>query len=611
MGLKERYRFPLYIRFLIITSFFLAHISPAKSLFNADLKWPVIRPSHNELQPSLTDLLTYREPDQDAVLEKAMHVIETLATQSTCHQGAAAQLLITCNTVGKEEQGKHELLERAKSVYAVRVAVCETREGRAAVPTACKPVLDMPERSGREIDVVNGKLLSSCLEALIGEHYYWTSYSNSRQDANTLCQARSLEATRLEALQSCQKLAELIPDFREALMSTQSRWRDFMKQQEENALKVNKLQQTNTAELKEFHKMELGALRRVMSVAKEGFEDISRGFQQSIVKTGSDVEETREALGHVMTDFMALRNLLADAIQATTKNNAEVAAAQASDLHTVHELALATTETLKELQANEAVQHVNALFQSVTLQLDKVVAAQALQLKGAETHLKLSNKLSEAQKATLSLEEQMRDSSAILASELDSATLVAGRVSSKLDKVNQALNQVEKASSVLSTLSTFLSIPSHFAEHLHLRLFLLLATPSTLLYFWKPRKYSYSLMAVYVFLEAIISLVAEYHDKITSTVGEAGSLFTALCATGLNFVGRHMFAMVFIVAALGCFLAFTSSTDPTPKPSLKRESILLDKDLMPTEKYYMQYRLRNGRLPRSELDRFRRAATVC
>lgn len=306
-----------------------------------------------------------------------MHVIDNLAAQSTCHQAAATQLLITCKAVGKdlaEEQGKHELLERAKSVYAVRVAVCETGEGRAAVPAACKALLDIPRRSGGELDVVNSKILSTCLEALMGEHYYWTSYSNSRQDANTLCQAGSLEATRLEALRSYGKLAEIIPEFREALGSARSQWLDFVKQQEEAARQVNKLHQTNKADLKEQHKIELGALRRAMNVAKEGLTEISHAFQQSVTKTGSDIGQTHEVsllemwyrremitdnlqvLGHVLTDFEALRNVLAEVIQTTTKNNAEVAAVQAQDMHSVHELALATSEVLKELQANEVAQ---------------------------------------------------------------------------------------------------------------------------------------------------------------------------------------------------------------------------------------------------------------
>jgi hypothetical protein len=343
----------------------------------ADLTWGALRRDRGNAQPDLTDLLAFRDMEQDPVFQKAMQVINNLATQSTCHQTAAAQLLVTCKASGRSAtpaSGKHELLERSKSVYAVRVAVCETGEGRAAVPATCRPVLDIPQRLHGEIDVVSSKSLAACLEALLVEHYYWTSYSNNRQDANTLCQASTLEASRLEALHSYQKLAELLPEFRQTLESTRSQWSGFVKQQEEDARNINKIQHKNQVQLQEQHKSEMSAFHRAMAAAKEGLKDVSQLFHQSMAKTGSEVIQTHEvscgscgcgedqttdmeqALAQVLSDFATLRNLLAQVAQTTSDENAVVAAVHAEDMHGVHELALATTEALKRLQADEVVQ---------------------------------------------------------------------------------------------------------------------------------------------------------------------------------------------------------------------------------------------------------------
>ena len=129
--------------------------------------------------------------------------------------------------------------------------------------------------------------------------------------------------------------------------------------------------------------------------------------------------------------------------------------------------------------------------------LEHIIDIQSVQLTNVEHHLRLSEELTDAQKANLVWGERMRDTSATLASELDSASVVAGRVSSKLDKVNQALARVERASSVLSTLFVLITIPSQVADHLHLRLLGVLALPMLVLYFWKPRKYSLCLFAIY------------------------------------------------------------------------------------------------------------------
>jgi len=235
--------------------------------------------------------------DEDPLLKKAMRVIDNVATRSTCHQAATAQLLVTCKAVGKDiaaEEGKHELLERAKSVYAVRLSVCETGEGRAAIPAACKPILAVPRQLNSEFEVVNSVSLPPCLEALMAEHYYWTSYSNSRQDANTLCQAVTLEASKLEALQSYQRLAELLPTFRNDLLSTRSQWLAFAKQQEESTRELGKLQRKNQKESEEQHKREMKLFHSAMSVAKEGLGDASRLMQQSMASAGSGIDQSRE-----------------------------------------------------------------------------------------------------------------------------------------------------------------------------------------------------------------------------------------------------------------------------------------------------------------------------
>jgi hypothetical protein len=145
-----------------------------------------------------------------------------------------------------------------------------------------------------ELDVVHSKTLASCLEGLMVEHYYWTSYSNNRQDANILCQAGTLEATRLEALHSYEKLAQLIPEFRNTLVSSRSQWSNFVKQQQEDARNINKMLQRNRAELHEQHTAELGAFGRAMTLAKEGLQDVSQLLQQSLANAGLDISQTRE-----------------------------------------------------------------------------------------------------------------------------------------------------------------------------------------------------------------------------------------------------------------------------------------------------------------------------
>lgn len=129
--------------------------------------------------------------------------------------------------------------------------------------------------------------------------------------------------------------------------------------------------------------------------------------------------------------------------------------------------------------------------------MDHVLDVQGLQLSNTQHHLRLSEELQEVQKSNLLQSEHLHDTSSQLASELEGATQVAGRMSIRLEHVNQALTRVERASAVLSTLIKLVALPARLCEILHLRLLGVFAMPTAILYFCRPRMYSYILISVY------------------------------------------------------------------------------------------------------------------
>ncbi|KIW16455.1 hypothetical protein PV08_06509 [Exophiala spinifera] len=602
--------------FIFLMCLFFSQLCQGKSFLGADLTWTAVRKERNDLQPDLTDLLASRDMDQDPVFERAMHVIDNLATQTTCQQTAAAQLLITCKASGKSSNAKavnHELLERSKTAYAVRVAVCETGEGRATIPPACRPVLDIPRRLQGEIDVVNAKTLASCLEGLMLEHYYWTSYSNSRQDANILCQASTLEATRLDALLSYQKLAELLPEFREVLESTRSRWLGFLKQQEQEAQKLADTQQKNHADLKTQHEEHAKSFRQVMNNAKEDLNAVSQQLRQYVVETGSGLGHTHETLSHVLSDFTMLRDLVAEVTSAAGKTSAEIAAIHAEEMHNVRDIALATTESLNKLLSTEATQGINALLQQFSIGLDAISSSQIKQLARLDEQLRLSDDLAEAQRMNIALGQEMYDTSSVLSSQLHTASAAATDVSSRIDKVNEALTRVEEASSVLSALFSFLALPTHMMQQLHLRLLILFSMPAIILFFWKPRKYPYSVMASYVFLESLISIYAQYENVISGSVRRLSIRSQDATTWAFSHAGQHytlLFSAFGILLVMSCYAILVACCKKArhSRKQLLVESSHGNEDF---QQLYVGYRLRgNKQLSSRSADRFRRAATV-
>jgi hypothetical protein len=199
----------------------------------------------------------------------------------------------------------------------------------------------------------------------------------------------------------------------------------------------------------------------------------------------------------LLVDFTGLQKQLQDTISTSSDRSAEAAAAQANDLGNIRDLALAATRALEDMQADTLAKDMNALVFRLRAGFDQIAVSQSGQLANAKRHLELSEELSAAQQSHLESQERIHNSATSLTTELDGASLIAGRMSTRLEKVNQALTRVEAASAMLSSLFAIITVPCQMVEYLHLKLLALFAMPAFALSFWKPWRYSCSLMAVY------------------------------------------------------------------------------------------------------------------
>lgn len=155
--------------------------------------------------------------EQDAIFTEAAQVLDSMASSPSCNRIAAMRLLTSCQTVGNDkgsDADTHEVLDLIRSVYAARLAICELRGTGTVIPSACIPVTvsppaaekgrfgfttkSAPPDTGR--DSIPKELLWPCLQALESRPQWWTSYSNSRQNAMVICQATRMEREKEELL---------------------------------------------------------------------------------------------------------------------------------------------------------------------------------------------------------------------------------------------------------------------------------------------------------------------------------------------------------------------------------------------------------------------------
>lgn len=134
-----------------------------------------------------------------------------MQSSPSCNRLAASTLLTSCQSVEGSSANAEGLLDDLKSVYAAQLAVCELTGAGSPIPQHCGSLMWSELSSGKQglrgflssrsekLHAITGtrdldqKQLSHCLKSLESRPQWWTSYSNSRQNAAVMCKAARIE----------------------------------------------------------------------------------------------------------------------------------------------------------------------------------------------------------------------------------------------------------------------------------------------------------------------------------------------------------------------------------------------------------------------------------
>jgi hypothetical protein len=161
-------------------------------------------------------LLSPRSEHDNVEYQRAFDLVKQLRGQSTCHQAAGLQMIASCQSVNSENPTStksEEALDRYKSAYAARNAMCELYEAGLPVNPQCLALMSFTadfelgsgpmlatSTHGSSAEIINTRDLNRCLSALHKDTRSWTSYSNSKQNAAVLCEGSRLAIQKQEVL---------------------------------------------------------------------------------------------------------------------------------------------------------------------------------------------------------------------------------------------------------------------------------------------------------------------------------------------------------------------------------------------------------------------------
>lgn len=143
-------------------------------------------------------------PHHSAVYSQALDLLDALQSSPSCIRLATSTLLTSCQTIDEYSSAAIEpALDDIRSLYAARLALCEISGAGLSIPPECT-LLDvgidsdvnklqhhqlMGESTSNTQHKIGTLQIRECLQSLESRPQWWTSYSNSRQNAAIMCQA--------------------------------------------------------------------------------------------------------------------------------------------------------------------------------------------------------------------------------------------------------------------------------------------------------------------------------------------------------------------------------------------------------------------------------------
>jgi Tht1-like nuclear fusion protein len=290
-------------------------------------------------------------------LIEGVKLIESMKGASSCKTKATQQLLSSCSILeGAQPSGSMsaEELDKVKSQYAARLAVCELQEAEDP------PKLPRCSSLGTSelVPPIDRDHLASCLRELQNDMVFWGSYTNNLQNVGYMCQVARAEIEKEElveqrraSLQTTLLVTRVLSEFQQSvatqnaeLLTNAQKLRDLHRQSVEELTTARKDTSATLHQLRE----DFGAqLQNVADKAESVIETVAAsasGTNQEVAAYVQNVQHSLERIWQMMV-----------------VGNAEVAARQLQDSEDSHHMALVTQHALERVVMDEVGRLSNGL----------------------------------------------------------------------------------------------------------------------------------------------------------------------------------------------------------------------------------------------------------
>ncbi|KAL4983768.1 hypothetical protein BDW68DRAFT_181293 [Aspergillus falconensis] len=314
----------------------------------------------------LVSFLNSRTQKHDELLTEALQLLDTLNSSSSCNKLAATKLVSSCKSIGRntESSGGSDIyltLEHVRSLYAARLAICELSGAGISIPSPCRSVNGSPAPRRRlwgrqpgnsfateDFEYMQKADFEPCLKVLESRPQWWTSYSNSKQNAVVICQASRTEIDKeyiLETynsiLQSSAKLSDGLYEALKMAAEESAKSRAFAQSTELLRKEMLREMQESTSTLLERMSHNIGT--RLDSLTEALFSSLRRlqlrlrSLEGDIQNSSNSAESVRHMLQYIHDESLLRSEQIAMTQQQNVEKHNELALSLQSKLKSITE----------------------------------------------------------------------------------------------------------------------------------------------------------------------------------------------------------------------------------------------------------------------------------
>ncbi|GES64340.1 nuclear membrane fusion protein Kar5 [Aspergillus terreus] len=437
----------------------------------------------------LVSFLSSKTQQQDAIFAEAVQLLKSMESSASCNRIAASRLVTSCQSIGGKtdpmDSDIYLTLEHVRSLYAARLAICEINGAGASTPSPCLPVtVFSPQQKGmfgfvrpkyqlNEADAPSAEALEHCLKSLESRPQWWTSYSNSRQNAVVICQAARIENEREELLElyrsiveSSAKLNQGLQEALRAAVEQSTQYKAFLHAMKGMRLQVERDLEVTRSRFKEsFESLILDVESGVHSVfvtVKTAFGSLQAEVvtvEKDIQAISSEARDLRQTLKSAHEETLARHEEMTNAQEQASLTHCKLASSLGNQLEGIVNIGMPELSQSVE-RFDTSLEWLYERF-SLLLQQEQVIAERLREFETSldkskrkahdlhETQVQQVKSLKEQSKLQQTLSDNLRITQAIL----DKTVATTANVQAVLDETTTRYKRIPLLGGLLSTVS--------------------------------------------------------------------------------------------------------------------------------------------------------------